>query len=104
MIAGFSVFLLQGCIPFNKVSGKFNLTILDPISKKLDDPCGYSGIVCSQDKYEELGYFNIHDFRLGKPIWYKPKSADSFFTMCESDRYSCGQKHYDFHPNWDVMI
>ncbi|VVH59423.1 hypothetical protein BAZOLSSOX_1177, partial [uncultured Gammaproteobacteria bacterium] len=40
--------------------------------------------------------------QLGKPIWYKPKSADGFFTMCESDRYGCGQKHYEFHPNWEL--
>ncbi|CAC9516698.1 hypothetical protein [uncultured Gammaproteobacteria bacterium] len=97
-----SAILLQSCSSLNEAAGKFNRAILDPISKKIDDACGNSAIICSPERYKELGYFSIHDFQLGKPIWYKPKSADSFFTMCESDRYGCGQKHYEFHPNWEL--
>ncbi len=43
-----SAILLQSCSSLNEAAGKFNRAILDPISKKLDDACSNSAIICGQ--------------------------------------------------------
>ncbi|CAC9527427.1 hypothetical protein [uncultured Gammaproteobacteria bacterium] len=99
-----SAALMQSCGPIdtlNEAAGKFNRSVLKPLHAKLDDACGIRGIVCSNERYKELGYFNIRDTDFDDYIWHKPKSADEFFAMCESDRYGCGKQHYEFHPNWE---